>query len=310
MRYIWGWTSRIYLLFLASTVLAGDDPDYNPSSNFRPSNVTGLNQLYTWAGSVSESEEPHHNPEIGFPLGDTERGTYNSGLNAVNLWSIMFPPNHNLSEVPYGERMFGERDIIMFPVLSSQPIWKPQENTTVLDNFNMTTAKHRDSFTLSGIIYNNMLFDDESSSLPFNIDMPGCNTSREYGNWSIRVPQTVGWDNEDWDEFVLPNVTVDFNAHKKIWLWMGISPRLHTGHDMISHSTIQGPIQIRFKGVLDAYHSDILDVNSTGLTWLRTVGFGNNSLNIADSSNGGCHFRSALWSFLGVPFLVVIIIYI
>lgn len=51
MRYIWGWASRIYLLILASTVLAKDDLDYNPPTNFRPSNVTGLNQLYAWVGS-------------------------------------------------------------------------------------------------------------------------------------------------------------------------------------------------------------------------------------------------------------------
>ncbi|KAJ5383253.1 hypothetical protein N7517_001164 [Penicillium concentricum] len=207
MRYIWGWASRIYLLILASTVLAEDDSDYNPSSNFRPNNVTGLNQLYTWKNRTTIQK-------WNSLLAITGRATYNPGLNAVNLWLIMLPPNHNLSEVPYGEQMFGNRDVIMFPVISSQPTWKPRENKIVLDNFNITTAKHRDSsFTVSGIMHNNELVDDESSSRPFNIDMPACNTSREHGNWSMRVPQTVGWDNKDWDEFVLPNVTVDFNAH-------------------------------------------------------------------------------------------------
>ena len=51
MRHIWEWSSRFFYFILASTVLAKDDPDYNPSSNFRPDNVTGLNQLYAWVGS-------------------------------------------------------------------------------------------------------------------------------------------------------------------------------------------------------------------------------------------------------------------
>lgn len=48
---------------------------------------------------------------------------------------------------------------------------------------------------------------------------------------------------------------------------------------------IVGDMQIRFRGVLDTYHSDILDVNSSTPAWLRTVGFGNNSLNIGNEAN-------------------------
>jgi hypothetical protein len=33
------------------TVLAKDDPNYSPAENFRPNNVTGLNDLYAWVGS-------------------------------------------------------------------------------------------------------------------------------------------------------------------------------------------------------------------------------------------------------------------
>lgn len=59
MLFIRGWVSRICVLIFASTVLAKDDPDYNPSSNFRPNNVTGLNQLYTWVGSYVSSINSH-----------------------------------------------------------------------------------------------------------------------------------------------------------------------------------------------------------------------------------------------------------
>lgn len=81
------------------------------------------------------------------------------------------------------------------------------------------------------------------------------------------------------------------------------------GGDMLSAETIRGPIQVRFSGILDAYNSDILDVNLTELAWLRTVGFGNNSLNIADSSNRGHSLRSTLWRALAAPLLVGIIVY-
>jgi hypothetical protein len=39
------------LLSLPVTVLAKDDLSYNATQNFRPRNVTGLNDMYTWVGS-------------------------------------------------------------------------------------------------------------------------------------------------------------------------------------------------------------------------------------------------------------------
>lgn len=74
-----------------------------------------------------------------------------------------------------------------------------------------------------------------------------------------------------------------------------------------NNDAVQGAIQIRFRGVLDKYNSDILDVNSSSPAWLRTVGFGNNSLNIGDSLNGGPKTRSAMLSALVAPFLAVVI---
>lgn len=32
-------------------MLAEEDPNYNPLSNFRPGNVTSLDQLHAWVGS-------------------------------------------------------------------------------------------------------------------------------------------------------------------------------------------------------------------------------------------------------------------
>lgn len=195
--------------------------------------------------------------------------------------------------------------------------WKHQENTTVPDHFNMTTTKNPNSpFTLSGEMHSDLAPYSGRASWPLKIDIIPCNISEEYGNWSMRVPQAEWWDTEDWDEFILPNVTVDFDAHTSNPTMDGdfsASPFMRSNvsrywwGDMLSAETIRGHIQVRFSGVLDTYNSDILDVNSTEPAWLRTVGFGNNSLNIADSSNSGHGLRSTLWGALVAPLLLVLL---
>ena len=67
---------------------------------------------------------------------------------------------------------------------------------------------------------------------------------------------------------------------------------------------IMGRIQMRFSGPLDAYHSDILYVNSSTPTWLRTVGFGNISLISANNSRGTSLSQPQKWTLL--PFLLVL----
>ena len=52
---------------------------------------------------------------------------------------------------------------------------------------------------------------------------------------------------------------------------------------------ILGSIRFTSTGVLDGYHSDVLNMNTSSPTWLRTVGFGNNSLNIANSAVDRSH---------------------
>ncbi|KAJ5951299.1 uncharacterized protein N7479_009712 [Penicillium vulpinum] len=224
-----------------------------------------------------------------------------------------------MSDMPYETRLFETRESVMFPIMSSLPTWKHQENITAPDHFNMSTASHSDSsFTLSGEMYNNELYDDSSASWNMDIDMLACNTSKYYGNWSLRVSQSLSYETRGWSDFVLPNMTVDFNTHAANLTMDGdfaAAPYLRSNNSGYPHSgvmsgtTLQGPIQIRFQGVLDAYNSDILDVNSTSPAWLRTVGFGNNSLNIANSLSQGCRLRSALWSALVVPILLAVAVH-
>lgn len=65
----------------------------------------------------------------------------------------------------------------------------------------------------------------------------------------------------------------------------GSSSYGHGGEISIGDS-VQGTIRFTFKGVLDSYHSEVLDMNATMTKWLWTVGFGNNSMNAGYNSGG------------------------
>lgn len=52
-------------------------------------------------------------------LAITQRGTYNSGINPVNSWLIMLPPNQNMSAMPEETELLKEGTPLMFPVMSS-----------------------------------------------------------------------------------------------------------------------------------------------------------------------------------------------
>lgn len=64
------------------------------------------------------------------------------------------------------------------------------------------------------------------------------------------------------------------------------------GYDTVKEGTmtstdgmlVVGGMKVSFLGVLDAYHSDVLANDTATPTWLRTVGFQNNSLNVGYTS--------------------------
>lgn len=188
------------------------------------------------------------------------------------------------------------------------------------DNFGMTVTKNPNStFTLAGTLEDNYEPDSVTPSWPIGIDMPACNSTKEYGNWTMQVHQSVWWNTKDWVDFALPNVTATFDSKTANLTLDGTylaQPYMRSndsdweGPKMVSDNMLHGIIQIRFRGVLDAYYSDVLDGNSTAdhPEWLRTVGFGNNTANIGDSSDCGRSVRAAaMWSSLVIPFLVAIV---
>ena len=129
------------------------------------------------------------------------------------------------------------------------------------------------------------------------ISMSTCNSTEYYGNWTLSVLDVQGnwwWSTKGWKAYTLPIMNVTFDTQTANLTLNGdfqASPFVRSNSsDYVVGSGgtigpgVQGTIGFTFRGALDAYHSDILNTNSSSPTWLRTVGFGNNSLNIDNSS--------------------------
>ena len=144
--------------------------------------------------------------------------------------------------------------------------------------------------------------------MPFhNVSMTACNASTETGDWQVYLRSSSFGDLEDWADFKYATVNASFDDRTANLTVKGKftahpynsrNSSLWRAPNHLSNSVaVTGDIQIRFRGVLDTYHSDVLDVNASSPTWLRTVGFGNNSLNVqADEENAGERLQAALGS--------------
>lgn len=96
------------------------------------------------------------------------------------------------------------------------------------------------------------------------------------------------WDVEDWDGFQYPEVSMQFDdktANLTVDGAFHATPFLRANATEMEPPVRGGPavigyMSVRFSGVLDEYHSDTLSLNGSTPSWVRTVGFGNDSSNI------------------------------
>ena len=129
--------------------------------------------------------------------------------------------------------------------------------------------------------------------------MSVCNSSYEYGNWTVQILQTPDWNTQGWTNFVLPRMNMTFDGQTanltlegdfSAYPYMRSNDTDYEGGSLPEEDIMDevlGVIRFNFQGVLDAYHSDVLDMKTTTPTWLRTVGFENNSMNIQASVGNG-----------------------
>ncbi|GLA81428.1 hypothetical protein AtubIFM56815_005079 [Aspergillus tubingensis] len=288
-------------LTFAVGIAAKDDPDYNPSLNFRPDNVT-LSNLYYWVGSYyNGTTDVEILPYAGLAstysslcpnlanttvtkqydtvLALTEPSTYNVGYDPVNAFLTLWPNNFNFSTLPtYSGGTLQLDAELEFGLFSSEPTY--QVDGKVDNNFNWTlNATNGPPYSLSSNLAG---YEGQGE---FISNFTSCNDS-----------DTVAWDFflAPWDINAaggyLPGAALDLHFDGKTAnlslnsYFIGYEV-FKEGTKTISSSMLAvGEIKLRFLGVLDAYHSDVLANNTATPTWLRTVGFQNNSLNVGYTS--------------------------
>ncbi|GKU08321.1 hypothetical protein FLAG1_08072 [Fusarium langsethiae] len=303
----------------------GYDPseDYNPLDNYRPRNVTGLGDFYSWVGSYynataevelefvfgwqygeplcSQWENHTHTAKFNAILSILEKGNWNSGNNSAIFWLTLFPqssPPVNASSLRYRDMGYGEDLGISYPIYSASFLdhtyWVPGNSNTLrpmngsspdLFNFNTSQASGG-AYNISGTAYPHR--DLETPSLFANFSgLPVCDSTKQTSESRIYMMPKPSWDGEGWNDFQYPHTSIQFDDKTAN---LTLASSFHSIPIVHENQTSQGPtahgfLRVRFSGALDAYHSDSLSLNGSTPSWLRTVGFSNNSFNIGYSES-------------------------
>ncbi|PYH37344.1 uncharacterized protein BO87DRAFT_394330 [Aspergillus neoniger CBS 115656] len=262
------------LAFMAG-VAAEEDPDYDPSLNFRSNSVT-FSILDFWVGSYYNG--PTNVEFSPAPI-----------MLAVNAFFTMWPNNFNFSRLP-GPSWDGlqEDASLKFAMFSSDPNY--QVDGKAVNNFNWTlNPTQGPPYSLSSTLTE---YDPQGGG---GSNLASCNGSDPM-EWNLfPAPWTVNGNG-----LYLPDPVLDLQFDGKT---ANLSLNGYfIGYDTVKEGTmtstdgmlVVGGIKVSFLGVLDAYHSDVLANNTATPTWLRTVGFQNNSLNVGYTSTASNVSRGKL----------------
>ncbi|RFN52860.1 hypothetical protein FIE12Z_2873 [Fusarium flagelliforme] len=307
----------VVLAGLLTLGLAEDKFEYDPLSNFRPRNITGLGDFYGWVGSYYNAtaevelkvEYEYMTPKnklcsklknktttlkYDAVLSVLERGPWNAGNNSMIFWLTLMPqtPTYNVSDLPTDFMTDGRRKNLTIPIYSNDPTpngyWRPQDNSS-WDKFNFTTTQ------LSNGAYSVNQTLGRNESEPFsswaNVTMPVCNSSTHTGDYRLVTPNILSYYAEDWDGYKNPELSMQFDDKTANLTLDGVfhaTPYMRLNSTKIRPAPVQdgsafiGYFSVQFNGVLDAYHSDKMTLKQSLPTWQRTVGFGNNTANIGN----------------------------
>lgn len=136
----------------------------------------------------------------------------------------------------------------------------------------------------------------------FDMDLKACDTSTESGQYRMTLVDRDYTNNAGWN-WTYPVVNIQFDSQTANFTLTGYAagfPYLIDRYDSSKplgpdKDEVQGKIKVSFHGVIDPYHSDTMVNTSTTPTWLRTVGFGNNSVNIGYNSGSMSLPRPVHW---------------
>ena len=141
----------------------------------------------------------------------------------------------------------------------------------------------------------------------FDMDLKACDTTTESGKSRMTLVDRDYTNNAGWN-WTYPTVNIQFDSQTANFTLNGYAagfPYLIDRYDSSNlpgpyKDEVQGKIKVSFYGVIDPYHSDILVQTSTTPTWLRTVGFGNNSMNIGYKSGSLSLPRPVRWEAVAI----------
>ncbi|OOF93334.1 hypothetical protein ASPCADRAFT_7566 [Aspergillus carbonarius ITEM 5010] len=286
--------SQVVLISLAYAVMiaAKADPNYNASLNFRPNNVS-LSDLYHWVGSYyNGTTDVEFVPNIGLAANDsllcqhlpnttftkqydtvlalTEPSTYNHGFDPVNAFLTLWPPGFNFSTLPLsGQIQYSSA--LELGLFSSTPAYAGVDY--IYNYVDWTLRGTRGPpYSLSSALpdYNSIL-----GPAGFSVTWAQCDGTGD-AQW-LFTPIVLNISSAG---LYVPDPVLDLQFDGRT---ANISLQGYFGGNIDGWDNgwdTVGKFKLSFSGVLDAYHSDILANTTATPTWLRTVGFNNNSLNV------------------------------
>ncbi|KAL3469546.1 hypothetical protein BJX99DRAFT_265064 [Aspergillus californicus] len=316
------------LVFLATSVQADEDPNYDPVLNYRPENVTGLDYYYyPWRGSYyngtavftithiipnpytnRDNEDlcpqlQNHTASFSYPAllaitqteGEDEQP---QNTNPINILLSTSYSNFTAYFSDYmdsgGNMQVGDEPWVFESIGVSR---RTYTNSQVKPDFNLTVSEgsgNGSPFRISGTS------DLDANPLRgIEMNMTSC-TSLETA-WGVSF---IAEDDDDEGEIGVtnPSLVLTFDDHSanfalQSWVFANV---FDEDDDTLQ---IAARMSVEFLGRHDDARSDILN-SGTPVSWTPTVGFGNNSANL-DSESGAGTLGRTFGGFWGVGLAVV-----
>ncbi|KAJ5703238.1 hypothetical protein N7488_010786 [Penicillium malachiteum] len=286
-------------------------------------NGTARFEFYPYAGLAASSSDPHTK---GCPalcnktitkdyksiLALTEPSTYNTAPDPVNAFLTLWPLG-----LDFGSKVFDKEteylsfewaDELDYAIYSSAPVFGNQSLNSIPNNFNWSLEETQaPPYILSSILTEyegaQNAYDVGQYPLQVNTTTTNCNGS-EVSSWQF---QPLSWNTSSnasylaGTNFTDPVINLQFNGQTANLTMKGYvdvsSEYWIEGISEVGDVEFAGEFTLTFEGVIDTYHSDVLRNDMATPTWLRTVGYQNNSLNVGYTTSSSASGQMVgLWS--------------
>ncbi|KAF3395969.1 hypothetical protein F1880_006830 [Penicillium rolfsii] len=291
----------IISLALPFPATASDDPSYNASLPFRPNNVTSLHDPYYWVGSYYNgtteleftsftgqvAENSSQCPSLANTTTTVQYDTIlaltepSSSLNGasdpVNAFLLLWDTGFDFSSITTFGNLLIDLPSLQLSILSSSPMWRW---SLYPENYFNWTLQASDPYRISSTITSDY-FGGEGSII---VNMTNC-TNTNLVPWIVFLNAGTLANGTSAGDSGWPGMAVNLEfdrtaANYTIQGYFKAYRAYGENNDRFGGVPVEGQLNLRFRGKLDAYHSDVLVNDTATPTWLRTVGFNNNSQNI------------------------------